>query len=64
MVEACYLTFTIPQPDRLGTGDTAEKEDAISATVDVVKLYPPNTRVFINTWTWGCVFLSLDSQDL
>jgi len=38
---------------RLGTGDMMLKEDAARGMLDVIRLYPEDTRFFINAWTWG-----------
>ncbi|BGP51194.1 hypothetical protein JCM10450v2_007123 [Rhodotorula kratochvilovae] len=29
------------------------KDDAIAATIDLMAQYPPETRFFLNAWTWG-----------
>lgn len=43
---------------RLGTGDMMLKDDAARGMLDVISLYPEDTKFFINAWTWGSVFLS------
>ncbi|GAA5972955.1 hypothetical protein JCM11641_000337 [Rhodosporidiobolus odoratus] len=29
------------------------KEEAVDALVELISLYPPDTRFFLNAWTWG-----------
>jgi hypothetical protein len=35
------------------TFEVPSKEDATNGLVKLMTLYPPDTRFFINTWTWG-----------
>ncbi|KZT51312.1 hypothetical protein CALCODRAFT_477336 [Calocera cornea HHB12733] len=37
----------------LGTVETPSKEDAVSGFIKLVSLYAPETKFFINAWTWG-----------
>ncbi|KAL7417806.1 hypothetical protein BDY24DRAFT_367705 [Mrakia frigida] len=37
----------------LGTGDMMLKDDAARGMLDVISLYPEDTKFFINAWTWG-----------
>ncbi|KAE9393262.1 hypothetical protein BT96DRAFT_227522 [Gymnopus androsaceus JB14] len=48
-LEAIYLdTACVMQNYQVPT-----KDDATSGLIDLLKLYPPSTYFFINSWTWG-----------
>lgn len=38
---------------RLGTGDMMLKKDAAQGMMDLIAMYPDDTKFFINAWTWG-----------
>jgi hypothetical protein len=38
---------------RLGTGDMMEKKDAVQGMMDLIAMYPIETRFYVNAWTWG-----------
>jgi hypothetical protein len=53
-LEAIYLdTACLLSPHSLDGAAPPSKADAVAGLVKLMALYPPTTKFFLNTWTWG-----------